>query len=109
VQFSADAIMSQTLPGIVTSWNPAAETMFGYTAQEMIGEPIERLSPEGRAGEISSILAMITSGRPVEHHETMRVRKDGTPINVSLTVSPIRGSDGAISGLSLIAREMNEP
>jgi PAS domain S-box-containing protein len=106
VEFSGEAIISQTLDGVVTSWNPAAETVFGYSSREIIGKPIELLSPEGRSGELSSILSRIQAGRPVEHHETLRVRKDGVVIRVSLTVSPIRGADGALTGLSSIAREL---
>jgi PAS domain S-box-containing protein len=108
VEFSADAIISYTLEGAVTSWNPAAERMFGYTSHQIIGKSIEQLSPEGRTGEISSIMAMVKAGRPVEHQETLRVRKDGTEVRVSLTVSPIRGAEGTILGLSAIARDMTE-
>ena len=108
VQFSADAIISQTLGGYVTSWNPAAEAMFGYTRAQIIGKPIDLLSPEGRTSEITSIRARIKAGRPVEHHETIRVHKDGTPIRVSMTISPIRSPDGTVIGLSTIARNLSE-
>jgi hypothetical protein len=106
VENSADAIISQTLEGIITTWNPAAESLYGHSSEEIIGKPVELLSPKGRTGEITSILARIRAGRPVEHHETMRVRKDGTPVRVSLTVSPIRGADGTIVGACVIHRDL---
>jgi PAS domain S-box-containing protein len=108
VEYSGEAIISQTLDGAVTTWNPAAEAMFGYASQEIIGKPIELLSPKGRTGELISILMRIKAGRTVEHHETVRIRKDGTEIRVSLTVSPVRAADGAIIGLSSIARDLTK-
>jgi PAS domain S-box-containing protein len=102
VEDSADAIISQTIEGIITSWNPAAERLYGYPGDEIIGKSIGLLSPEGRIGEVTSILARIKTGRPVEHHEAMRVRKDGRAIGVSLTISPIRSANGAIVGASVI-------
>jgi PAS domain S-box-containing protein len=105
VENSNDAIVAKTLDGIVTSWNPAATRMYGYSSEEMLGESIDRLSPEGRTGEIISILARIKAGQPVEHFETVRVRKDGTVFPVLLTVSPIRDADGAVVGASSITRD----
>ncbi|MBE3076676.1 MAG: PAS domain S-box protein, partial [Actinobacteria bacterium] len=106
--YSDDAIINGTLDGIVTSWNPAAERMYGYSGEEIIGKPIALLLPEDRTDEISSILVRIKTGEPVEHHGTMRVRKDGTVVPVSLTVSPIRDPDGTIIGASTIACEVAE-
>jgi PAS domain S-box-containing protein len=106
VEHSNDAIIAKTLDGIVTSWNPAAERMYGYSSEEMLGQSIDRLSPEGRTGEIMLILARIKAGQPVEHFETERVRKDETVFPVLLTVSPIRDEDGAVVGASSITRDV---
>ncbi|HZX98518.1 MAG TPA: PAS domain S-box protein [Dermatophilaceae bacterium] len=108
VESSDDAIIGRTLDGIITSWNPAAVMMFGYSSKEIVGKPIDLLSPEDRAGEMVSILAKISAGRPVDNFETVRVRKDGAVFPVSLTVSPIRDADGAVVGASVIARDMTE-
>jgi PAS domain S-box-containing protein len=108
VENSNDAIIAKTLEGIVTCWNPAAERMYGYSSEEMLGQSIDRLSPEGRAGEIISILARIKAGQPVEHFETVRVRKDEMVFPVLLTVSPIRDVDGAVVGASSITRDVTE-
>jgi len=106
VEHSDDAIIGKTLDGIVTSWNPAAERMFGYSAQEVTGKSIDLLSPPGQTGEMQTILARIRAGQPVERLEATRVRKDGSAITVSLTVSPIHDQHGAIIGASTIARDM---
>jgi PAS domain S-box-containing protein len=108
VENSNDAIVAKTFDGIVTSWNPAAERMYGYSSEEMLGTSIERLSPEDRTGEITSILARIKAGQPVEHFETLRVRKDGTVFPVLLTVSPIRHANGVVVGASSITRDMTQ-
>ena len=108
VEHSNDGIIGKTLDGIVTSWNPAAERMYGYSSEEMLGTSIDQLSPEGRTGEITSILAKIEAGLDVEHFETLRVRKDGTVFPVLLTVSPIRHADGAVVGGSTITRDMTQ-
>src|SRR5664280_2443855 len=108
VENSNDAIIAKTLDGMVTSWNPAAERMYGYSSEEMLGTSIDQLSPEGRTGEITSILAKIEAGLDVEHFETFRVRKNGTVFPVSLTVSPICNVDGAIVGASTISRDVTE-
>jgi PAS domain S-box-containing protein len=108
VENSNDAIIAKTLDGIVTSWNPAAERMYGYSSEEMLGRSIDQLSPEGRTGEIISILARIKAGQPVEHFETVRVRKDGTVFPALRTVSPIRDADGAVVGASSITRDVTE-
>jgi PAS domain S-box-containing protein len=108
VEHSNDAIIAKTPDGIVTCWNPAAERMYGYSSEEMLGQSIDRLSPEGRTGEIIFILARIKAGQPVEHFETVRVRKDGTVFPVLLTVSPIRDADGAVVGASSITRDVTK-
>jgi PAS domain S-box-containing protein len=108
VEHSDDAIIGKTLDGIITSWNPAAERMYGYSAQEITGKSIDLLSPPGQAGEMHAILARLRAGQPVERFEANRVRRDGSAITVSLTVSPIHDRDGAIIGASTIARDMTE-
>jgi PAS domain S-box-containing protein len=108
VEYSDDAIIGRTLDGTVTSWNRAAERMFGYSSAEIVGQPIDLLSPKDRAGETISLLAKISAGRPVEHLETKRVRKDGTVITVSLTISPICDEDGTVVGASVICRDVTE-
>jgi PAS domain S-box-containing protein len=108
IDSSEDAIVSKTLESIVTSWNKSAERIFGYTAEEMIGQPISRLFPTDRLEEEPAIVKRIISGERVEHFETIRVRKDGTPIDVSLTISPVRDSHGKIVGASKIARDITE-
>jgi len=106
IEHSNDAIIGNTLDGIVTSWNPAAERMYGYDAEDIIGTSVERLSPQDRTREITSILARIKVGHSVEQLETIRVRKDGTVLPVSLTVSPILDADGAVVGASSIERDV---
>ena len=108
VEHSNDAIIAKTLDGIVTSWNPAAERMYGYSSKEMLGHSIDRLSPKSRTGEIMLILARIKAGQPVEHFETERVRKDGAVFPVLLTVSPIRDADGVVVGASSITRDVTK-
>lgn len=107
VQSSDDAIASKDLNGIVTSWNLAAERMFGYTQEEMIGRSIRTIIPADRQAEEDLVLGTIRNGQRVEHFETIRQRKDGSLIPVSLTVSPIRDEDGAIIGASKIARDIS--
>jgi PAS domain S-box-containing protein len=108
IESSDDAIISKTLDGIVTSWNPASEKMFGYTASEIIGKPITLLFPPDRVQEEGEILARIAGGEPVRHFETIRVRKDGRQLDVSVTLSPIRDADGKITGVSKIVRDITE-
>ncbi|MCW5891637.1 MAG: MEKHLA domain-containing protein [bacterium] len=108
VDSSDDAIIGKTLDGIVTSWNAAAMRMFGYTAEEMIGTPITRLLPPERSDDMRRILDQIRQGNRVDHFETERVRKDGTRLHVSLTVSPIRDADDRVVGASKIARDVSE-
>src|SRR5579864_6689469 len=108
VESSDDAITSQTLDGVITSWNFGAERMYGYTAREMMGRPVSILSPPGREEEIPAILDRIHCGESLEHFETRRCRKDGTLIDVSLTVSPIKSQTGEITGVSAVARDVTE-
>jgi PAS domain S-box-containing protein len=108
VQDADDAIISKNLESIVTTWNPAAGRIFGYTAEEMIGQSILRIIPPDLASEETDFINRIRRGERVEHHETRRLRKDGKIIHVSLTVSPIRDADGEIIGASKIARDITE-
>ncbi len=108
IESADDAIVSKTLDGIITSWNKGAQRIFGYTADEVIGKPVTILIPEGHLNEEPAILARLRAGDRIEHYETVRVRKDGTLINISLTVSPIRGPNGKIIGASKIARDITE-
>ena len=108
VENSDDAIASKDLDGIVTSWNRAAERLFGYTAEEMIGRPIAVLAAPGREDEMPMILERIRRGERVDHYETLRRRKDGSLVEISLTVSPIRDQRGRIIGASKIARDITE-
>jgi PAS domain S-box-containing protein len=103
---SKDAIIGKTLSGIVTSWNPGAERMYGYSSQETIGQFSHMLNPEDRTGEIGSILAKIKAGQAVEQFETTRTRKDGTRFPVSLSVAPIHGEDGQVVGATEIGRDI---
>jgi PAS domain S-box-containing protein len=104
---STDAIISKTLDGIVTSWNGGAEAIFGHTADEMIGRPIAILFPPDRLAEEDQILARLRRGERVEHFETVRRRKDGRDIDVSVTISPVRDGCGRIIGASKIARDIS--
>ncbi len=106
VESSQDAIIGKSVDGIVTSWNPGAERMFGYSAQEMIGRSIKRLLPPERMSEEDAILERIRRGESVEHIETTRMRKDGELILVSLAISPIRDARGNIVGASKVARDI---
>ena len=107
VQFSDDAIVSKNLEGIITSWNAAAERMFGYTEEEILGRPITTIIPEDRLSEEVNVLSAICRGEVFDHFETLRLRKDGTQIPVSLTVSPLRDGAGKIVGASKIARDIS--
>ena len=108
VDSSDDAIISKTLDGIVTAWNRGAEKVFGYTAAEMVGKRMLTLLPPERIEEEANILDRIGRGKSVEHFETVRVRKDGTAIDVSVTISPIRNGNGVIVGASKIARDITQ-
>jgi PAS domain S-box-containing protein len=108
VEFSDDAIVSKDLDGIITSWNRAAERMFGYTAEEAVGRSIRMILPADRQSEEDMVLAKIRAGERIDHYETIRQRKDGSLISISLTVSPLRNDQGEIVGASKIARDITE-
>ena len=108
VQSSDDAIVTKNLESLITSWNPAAERMFGYTADEAIGKSVRMLIPADLQGEEDVVMAKIRAGEKVDHYETIRRRKDGSTLSVSLTVSPIRNASGTIVGASKIARDVTE-
>ncbi len=108
IESAGDAIISKTLDGIITSWNEGARRIFGYEADEVIGKSVTILIPEGHLDEEPAILARLRAGQRIEHYETVRVRKDGRLIDISLTVSPIRGPEGKIVGASKIARDITE-
>jgi PAS domain S-box-containing protein len=106
VASSDDAIISKNLEGVVESWNDAAQRMFGYTAAEMVGRSITVLFPPDRMDEEPQILERLKRGERVDHFETTRLRKDGTPLDVSVTISPIRNASGRVIGASKIARDV---
>jgi PAS domain S-box-containing protein len=108
IQFSDDAIITKDLNGIITSWNPGAERIFGYSPEEVIGKPVTILMPPERHDEEAVILARIRRGERVEHYETVRRRKEGSLIDISLTVSPIKDEEGVVVGASKIARDITE-
>ncbi|HEX8177195.1 MAG TPA: PAS domain S-box protein [Pyrinomonadaceae bacterium] len=108
IESAEDAIISKSLEGIIMSWNKGAERIFGYKADEIIGRPVTVLIPPDHIDEEPRILARLRVGERIEHYETIRVRKDGRLINISLTVSPIRDATGKIIGASKIARDITE-
>jgi len=108
VDSSDDAIVSKTLDGIITSWNPAAERIFGYTAAEAVGQSIFIIIPPDRVEEERDVLARLRAGQSIDHFETVRRRKDGTLTNISLSVSPVRDARGRVIGASKIARDIGE-
>jgi PAS domain S-box-containing protein len=108
VENSDDAIITKNLDGIISSWNKSAERIFGYTAEEVIGKPITILIPPERYDEEPAILSRIRRGEHVHHYETARRRKDGSLINISLTVSPVTNAQGEIIGASKIARDVTD-
>jgi len=108
VESSDDAIVSKDLDGVITSWNAGAERIFGYLAEEIIGKPITILIPPDRQKEEEAIMARIRSGQRVDHYQTVRQRKHGSLIDVSLTISPVRNAQGKVIGASKIARDITE-
>jgi PAS domain S-box-containing protein len=108
VESSEDAVLTKDLNGLITSWNHGAGRLFGYTADEVIGRPITMLIPAERHDEEPTILARIRRGERIDHYETIRQRKDGSTIDISLTVSPVKNPDGKIVGASKIARDITE-
>jgi PAS domain S-box-containing protein len=108
VDSSDDAIIGKTLDGTITSWNRGAEQLYGYTPEEVVGRPISLLVPEERPDEIPAILDRLRRGMKIEHYKTIRVRKDGTRLQISVTISPVRNAEGTIIGASAIARDISE-
>jgi PAS domain S-box-containing protein len=108
IENSDDAILTKDLNGIITSWNPGAQRLFGYAAEEVIGRPVTILIPDERYDEESAILARLRRGERVETYETVRKRKDGTLIDISLTVSPLKDDAGNVFGASKIARDITD-
>jgi PAS domain S-box-containing protein len=107
VSSADDAIVSKTLEGTITSWNPAAEAIFGYSADEIVGRPIYVIIPPELAGEEVEILRRIGRGERIAHFETERLRKNGSRVQVSVTISPLI-KDGRVIGASKIARDITE-
>ena len=108
IESSDDAIISKNLDGVITTWNSGAERVFGYTAQEAIGHSVTMLMPPDRVDEEPGILARIRRGERIEHYDTVRRRKDGSLVDISLSISPIKDLDGNIIGASKIARDISE-
>ena len=108
VESSDDAIVSKDLNGIILSWNRAAERIFGYTAAEAVGQSIRMIIPADRQGEEDTVLERIRAGQPVTQFETIRQRKNGEPVPISLTVSPIYDDHGVVIGASKIARDISD-
>ena len=108
VESSDDPIIGKTIDGTVISWNQAAERLYGYAAKEVIGKSYSVLVPPDRPDELPALLSMVKRGEVVDHHETVKVAKDGQRINVSLTISPIKDSEGNVMGASTIARDVTE-
>jgi PAS domain S-box-containing protein len=108
VEFTDDAIVSKNRDGIITSWNKSAERLFGYLAEEAVGKSVTTLIPPERLAEETAILERIQRGDRIDHYETIRRRKDGNLIDVSLTISPMRDAEGKVVGASKIARDISE-
>jgi PAS domain S-box-containing protein len=108
VDSSEDAIVSKNLDGVITTWNASAERVFGYSAKEAVGQHISLIIPHNRRDEETTILGKIRRGERIEHFDTVRVRKDGTTLDISLTISPVRDATGKIIGASKIARDITE-
>ncbi len=108
IESSEDAIISKTLDGIITSWNPGAEKLFGYAAPEAIGRSMQMLIPPDRMDEEPRILAQLARGELIDHLETVRVRKDGTLVDIAASISPIKDGNGKVTSISKIARSITE-
>ena len=106
IEGSDDAILSMDLAGTIMTWNPAAELLFGYSEREIVGQPITLLFPPERMAEERRILTRLRDGQGVEHYETVRLKKNGQPVDVSISASPIRNVSGHIIGASKIARDI---
>jgi PAS domain S-box-containing protein len=108
VDCSNDAIIGKTLQGVITSWNEGARRIFGYSEQQMLGQPISRLVPSGRESEEPAILEKLARGERVDHFDTVRLREDGREIHASVAISPVRNSAGELVGASMVVRDMTE-
>lgn len=108
VESSDDVIISKTLDGVITTWNAGAQKLYGYTAQEAIGRPVSFLIPSDLGDEMSQLLEKVTRGEPIRHYETVRARKDGSRVDISLSISPLRDAQGNIVGASSIKRDITE-
>ena len=108
IRSSNDAIISKKIDGSITSWNPAAERMLGYTGEEMLGESIRKIIPDHRQKEEDEIVASIKAGNPVEHFETERIHKNGKSVAISVYVSPILDEHEKVVGASTIARDLSK-
>jgi PAS domain S-box-containing protein len=108
VDSSDDAIVSKSLDGIITSWNRGAERLFGYTAEEAVGQHITLIVPTDRRHEEATILEKLKRGERVDHFETIRIRKDGTTLEISLTISPVKDAAGRVTGASKVARDISD-
>lgn len=106
VRGTQDAVLSKETSGVITSWNPAAERLYGYTAEEAVGRHVSFIVPDDREDEEHEILARVAKGERIETYETQRLRKDGARVDISLTISPIEDADGRIVGVSSIARDI---
>jgi PAS domain S-box-containing protein len=106
VEHSHDAIIGKNLNGIIVSWNRAAEAMYGYTAEEVVGRPVSVIMPPGCEEELAGMMEKIRVGERIENYETFRMRKDGSFVDVSVTVSPVRGTLGQVTGASIIVRDI---
>jgi PAS domain S-box-containing protein len=108
VECAGDAIIGKTVDGIVTSWNPGAERLYGYSADEVVGQTIEIVTPAGHDDELPALLERVAAGETIEGHETVRRRKDGTLVHVSLTIAPVPGRDGHRTDVAVIARDISD-
>ena len=108
VESSDDAIISKTLAGTITSWNRGAEILYGYSAAEAVGQPISLIIPPERPSELPAIMERLRRGERIDHYETVRVRKDGTRLDVSVSISPIRDNADRIVGAASIGRDITE-
>ena len=108
VESSDDAIITKSLDGIITSWNKGAEQIYGYLAEEVLGKNISILEPDNLKGEIKQLIEKIKQGEKIQHYETLRLKKDGTIINVSVTLSPVFDASGKLVAISAIARDITE-
>ena len=108
IESTDDAVVGKTLTGLITTWNAGAERLYGWTASEILGQPVTRILPRDRQDEFESLLGRVANGGHVSHVETRRVRKDGSTFDVSLTLSPVKDDLGRISGASAIERDVTE-